>query len=176
MDSVIWKFGKPLEFFQFLCWCYVRNYCWMQYSWSYYRCITSSTWRGLRRNMPWLNWSVSSLSPRKIGFKSRPVHVAFVVKNLAKEHVFHWTYDFPLQVSFNRCSVFTHPCIRNVLKLRGSESLQVTLKATQWLRWWLAPTPTFLLTWILPYTHCRPKFSVPSWRMEVEILLLMEFL
>jgi hypothetical protein len=50
--------------------------------------------------------------------KIQAIHVGFMVESVANGYVFFSEYySFPLSLSFNRCSIFTHSYTTNVTKL-----------------------------------------------------------
>jgi hypothetical protein len=66
------------------------------------------------RAMPWLKWLVTDLSPQRLGFDPRPVHVVSVVdkvtlgRNLCQVHQFSSvTVTLPM---FHTCSFICHGC------------------------------------------------------------------
>jgi branched-subunit amino acid transport protein len=55
--------------------------------------------------MPWLEWLVAGLSPRRPGFAARSVHVGFVVDKVALGQVFLRVLRFSPVSIFYHCSI-----------------------------------------------------------------------
>jgi hypothetical protein len=54
---------------------------------------------------PWLRRLVVGLPPRRPGFDPGSVHVEFAVDKVSLGQVFPEYFDFPLSISFHRCSI-----------------------------------------------------------------------
>jgi hypothetical protein len=76
--------------------------------------------------MPWFRWSVLVLPSRRKGFKSRSVHVGFVVEKMTKGHVFLRVLPFFL-ISIIQQTLHIHSFIHykryKILIFRASSSI-----------------------------------------------------
>ena len=122
------------------------------------------------RAMPWLiKWLVTELSPQRLGFDPRPVHVVFVVDKVTLGRDLCQVHQFPSVTStlpmFHTCSFICHGrCITNSMEPNRASASQ----AIPHIVWNLRFIITFTSACHLSLSWARSIHSMPphptSWR------------